>query len=187
MSVCTQRAQSFREAQASEANYPSGDLLSSPTRGDGNYATEPLLSGTKTGQMLVCGRPGSGCTSLLKILANYQAEFEAVRGMIRYGSATPREAQQFRSQIVMNTEEDVHFPTLKVKETLDFATSTKLSRQSKKDEASIARDSILGKLGIGHTHSTMVGNEVIRGVSGGERKRVSLAEVMATQVLCYSR
>ena len=132
--------------------------------------------------MLVCGRPGSGCTSLLKIIANYQAEFEEVDGIIRYGNANPLQAQQFRSQIVMNTEEDVHFPTLKVKETIDFATSTKIARGSKKDSAVRARDTILSRLGVAHTRSTMVGNEVIRGVSGGERKRVSLAEVMATQV-----
>ncbi|KAJ5885547.1 hypothetical protein N7495_010057 [Penicillium taxi] len=43
------------------------------------------------------------------------------------------------------------------------------------------RDQILDSLGIGHTKKTLVGNEFIRGVSGGERKRVSLAEVLAGQ------
>lgn len=46
------------------------------------------------------------------------------------------------------------------------------------------RDNVLDSLGIGHTKKTRVGNEFIRGVSGGERKRVSLAEVMAGQVGC---
>ncbi|GME95536.1 unnamed protein product [Ambrosiozyma monospora] len=31
--------------------------------------------------------------------------------------------------------------------------------------------------GLSHTYNTKVGNQYIRGVSGGERKRVSLAEV----------
>jgi ABC-type multidrug transport system ATPase subunit len=44
------------------------------------------------------------------------------------------------------------------------------------------RTGILQSLGIEHTKKTLVGNEFIRGVSGGERKRVSLAEVMAGQV-----
>jgi ABC-type multidrug transport system ATPase subunit len=82
----------------------------------------------------------------------------------------------------MNTEDDIHFPTLKVEETMDFAASTKLSKGHTKKDIASTRDSILDKLGIGHTKSTMVGNEAVRGVSGGERKRVSLAEVMATQV-----
>lgn len=47
------------------------------------------------------------------------------------------------------------------------------------------RDNILESLGIAHTKKTRVGNEYIRGVSGGERKRVSLAEVMAGQVNCF--
>ena len=45
-----------------------------------------------------------------------------------------------------------------------------------------AKNSILDTLGIGHAKKTKVGNEFIRGVSGGERKRVSLAEMMAGQV-----
>lgn len=48
------------------------------------------------------------------------------------------------------------------------------------------RDGILDSLGIPHTKKTRVGNEFIRGVSGGERKRVSLAEVMAGQVYTNS-
>lgn len=44
------------------------------------------------------------------------------------------------------------------------------------------RDDILDSLQISHTQKTLVGNEFIRGVSGGERKRVSLAEVLASQV-----
>ena len=43
------------------------------------------------------------------------------------------------------------------------------------------RDSVLSSLGIAHTAHTKVGNEFIRGVSGGERKRVSLAEMLAGQ------
>ena len=49
------------------------------------------------------------------------------------------------------------------------------------------RDSVLESLGILHTKQTLVGNEFVRGVSGGERKRVSVAEVMAGQspVQCW--
>ena len=32
--------------------------------------------------------------------------------------------------------------------------------------------------GLSHTYNTKVGNDFIRGVSGGERKRVSIAEMM---------
>lgn len=54
--------------------------------------------------------------------------------------------------------------------------------EDRKEFVSQKRDDILNSLGIGHTKKTLVGNEFIRGVSGGERKRVSLAEVLAGQV-----
>lgn len=137
-------------------------------------------------QLLVLGRPGSGTTSLLKILSNARGEFKDVSGDVWYGNVGPREAEQFRQQIVMNTEEDLHFPTLTVAETLEFASSAKLpgtrpehlnKRQAFKSHKT---KSILNSLSIAHTSATVVGDEFLRGVSGGERKRVSLAEVLAT-------
>ena len=38
------------------------------------------------------------------------------------------------------------------------------------------RDVIMAVFGLGHTVNTKVGNDFVRGVSGGERKRVSIAE-----------
>ncbi|RKK50582.1 Brefeldin A resistance protein [Fusarium oxysporum f. sp. cepae] len=138
--------------------------------------------------LLVLGRPGSGCTSLLKVIANHVHEFPVVSGQVRYGNIGPHQAKEFRQHIVMNTEEDEHFPTLTVGQTIGFATSTKLPGtrpehlRDKDVYASQTTNAILSSLAITHTKDTMVGNEFIRGVSGGERKRVSLAEVMATQV-----
>lgn len=76
---------------------------------------------------------------------------------------------------------------MKVSQTLDFVTGTKTPKvrpnaETHEDYQQWLKDSTLDALGISHTKNTMVGNEYVRGVSGGERKRVSLAEVMATQV-----
>lgn len=97
------------------------------------------------------------------------------------------EAKRYRQQIMFNNEDDVHFPTLTVNRTLKFALRTKVPDErpehvEKQEYLQDKRDSILNALGIPHTKKTKVGNEFIRGVSGGERKRVSLAEVMAGQV-----
>ena len=135
---------------------------------------------------MVLGRPGSGTTSLLKVLSNTRDEFRAVSGDVFYGNAGAKEAQQFRHQIVMNTEEDLHFPTLKVGETLDFAYTSKLPGtrpehlKKRKAYTSDKKEAILNSLSIGHTSETVVGDEFLRGVSGGERKRVSLAEVLTS-------
>jgi ATP-binding cassette subfamily G (WHITE) protein 2 (SNQ2) len=93
----------------------------------------------------------------------------------------------------MNTEEDLHFPTLTVAETLEFASSAKLPgtrpEHLSKREAYMSHrtDLILNSLSIAHTSGTVVGDEFLRGVSGGERKRVSIAEVLAStaSVQCW--
>jgi ABC-type hemin transport system ATPase subunit len=74
-----------------------------------------------------------------------------------------------------------------VNQTIKFALRNKVPRDrpeqmGKHHFVQDMRDTILNSLGIGHTQKTLVGNEFIRGVSGGERKRVSLAEVMAAKV-----
>lgn len=46
---------------------------------------------------------------------------------------------------------------------------------------------LLQTFGMPHTAGTKVGNDQVRGVSGGERKRVSLSEMLTTNaaLVCY--
>jgi ABC-type glutathione transport system ATPase component len=80
----------------------------------------------KPGEMLlVLGRPGAGCTSLLKMLANKRLGYAEVHGDMSWGSMDHKQAEQYRGQIVMNTEEELFFPALTVGQTIDFATRMK--------------------------------------------------------------
>jgi ATP-binding cassette subfamily G (WHITE) protein 2 (SNQ2) len=148
----------------------------------------------KPGEMLlVLGRPGAGCTSLLKMLANRRLGYAEVDGDVRFGTLDHKEAAQYRGQIVMNTEEELFFPTLTVAQTADFATRMKIpfhlpsNMQNAVDYQRQTRDFLLKSMGISHTHETKVGNEFVRGVSGGERKRVSIIETLATRgsIFCW--
>ncbi|KAK9327466.1 ABC-2 type transporter-domain-containing protein [Lipomyces starkeyi] len=148
----------------------------------------------KPGEMLlVLGRPGSGCTTLLKMLSNRRGGYASVKGDVWFGSMTHEEAKQYRGQLVMNTEEELFFPTLTVGQTMDFATRLKVpfhlpiavdSREQYQVESKMF---LLESMGIEHTYDTKVGNEFVRGVSGGERKRVSIIECLATRgsVFCW--
>ncbi|KAL4998359.1 ABC-2 type transporter-domain-containing protein [Aspergillus recurvatus] len=146
-----------------------------------------LTGQVRPGEMLlVLGRPGSGCTSFLRVLSNDRDSFDEVAGETWYGSMDHNAAKKYRQQIMFNTEDDVHFPTLTVNRTMKFALRNKVPRErgerlGEKEFVQRERDNILDSLGIPHTKKTLVGNEFVRGVSGGERKRVSLAEVMAGQ------
>ncbi|EXM18559.1 hypothetical protein V3481_018957 [Fusarium oxysporum f. sp. vasinfectum] len=146
----------------------------------------------KPGEMLlVLGRPGAGCTTLLKVLANKRNGFTDVEGEVHYGSLSYQEAKKYQGQIVINTEEETFFPTLTAQQTIDFATRMKVPYHppttfTSRDEARQAtRDFLFHMLGVSHTAKTRVGNEFIRGVSGGERKRISILEAMATRGSIY--
>jgi len=68
---------------------------------------------------------------------------------------------------------------LTVRQTLFFALLNKIRRR----EFPLAREvmEVMGRVfGIGKVFDTIVGNGFIRGVSGGERKRVSIVETLAT-------
>jgi ABC-type multidrug transport system ATPase subunit len=75
----------------------------------------------------------------------------------------------------MNTEEELFFPTLSVGKTMDFATRLKVPEvlpKGTEDRETFRRefmDFLLESMGISHTKDTKVGNEYVRGVSGGER------------------
>jgi ATP-binding cassette, subfamily G (WHITE), member 2, SNQ2 len=90
--------------------------------------------------------------------------------------------------------DDVHIPTLTVGQTLNFALSTKtpgpkgrLPGVSRSEFNASVKNMLLTMLNIGHTENTLVGDSFVRGVSGGERKRVSIAEMMTTRarVQCW--
>ncbi|KAF9885458.1 hypothetical protein FE257_012894 [Aspergillus nanangensis] len=147
----------------------------------------------KPGEMLlVLGRPGSGCTTLLNALSNRRAGYRSVTGDVRFGTMTPEEAMQYKGQIVMNSEEEIFFPTLTVGQTMDFATRLKIpfnlpEGATPADWADGFKRFLMESMKISHTEDTKVGNEFVRGVSGGERKRVSIIECMATRgsVFCW--
>lgn len=142
----------------------------------------------KPGEMLlVLGRPGSGCTTLLKLLSNRRRGYHTINGDVRFGNMTPDEAAKYRGQIVMNTEEEIFYPRLTVGETMDFATQLKVpfhlpnGMKSRNEYVAETKQFLLEAMKIAHTTDTPVGNEYVRGVSGGERKRVSIIECMATR------
>ncbi|TID18910.1 ABC drug exporter AtrF [Venturia nashicola] len=137
--------------------------------------------------MLVLGRPGSGCTTFLKAIANQRGEYAGVEGEISYGGISAgKQNKMFRGEVNYNPEDDQHFASLNVWQTLKFALMNK-TKKREKDEVPIIINALLRIFGITHTKYTLVGDEYTRGVSGGERKRVSIAETLATKstVVCW--
>ncbi|KAL8897172.1 MAG: hypothetical protein Q9207_007345 [Kuettlingeria erythrocarpa] len=144
----------------------------------------------KPGEMLlVLGRPGSGCSTFLKVLANQRFGYKSIEGDVTYGGTGYKEmAKNFRGEIVYNPEDDLHYATLSVRRTLEFALKTRTPGKESRNEGESRGDyvkeflRVVAKLfWIEHTLGTKVGDEFVRGVSGGEKKRVSIAEAMITR------
>ncbi|KAI8376507.1 ABC-2 type transporter-domain-containing protein [Radiomyces spectabilis] len=142
----------------------------------------------KDGEMLlVLGRPGAGCTTLLRVLSNMRKSYTSIEGEVRYGGIEAREfAKHFRGEVCYNEEEDLHYPTLTTKQTLRFALKNKtpgkrLPGESQSEFINKLLYMLGNMLGLTKQMNTMVGNAFVRGLSGGERKRLSIAEQMTTR------
>lgn len=131
--------------------------------------------------MLVLGRPGAGCSTFLKAITNNRESFAAVEGDVTYGGIeAERQKKMYRGEVNYNPEDDIHHAALNVWQTLTFALLNKTKKSEKQDIPVIA-NALMKIFGISHTKYTRVGDEYIRGVSGGERKRVSIAETLASK------
>ena len=159
----------------------------------GNHGPTRTLINDFTGlvrdgeMMLVLGRPGAGCSTFLKAVANNRESYAGVSGDVTYGGiSAEKQRKQYRGEVNYNPEDDVHLPQLNVLQTLVFALLNKTKRREH-SEVNVIAEALMKMFGIPHTRNTNVGNEFVPGVSGGERKRVSIAETLASKstVLCW--
>lgn len=133
---------------------------------------------------VVLGRPGSGCSTLLKALTGELHGLDTDDSVIHYnGVPQHRMRKEFKGETVYNQEVDKHFPHLTVGQTLEFAAavrtpSSRPGGTSRDEFSQFVTKVVMAVLGLSHTYNTKVGDDFVRGVSGGERKRVSVAEMM---------
>ncbi|ESW97055.1 hypothetical protein KL918_000666 [Ogataea parapolymorpha] len=133
---------------------------------------------------VVLGRPGAGCSTLLKTISSHTYGLKVDKeSVISYDGLSVRDIKKhYRGEVVYSAETDVHFPQLTVGQTLQFAATMRTPDNrtpgiTREQYAKHMAQVYMATYGLSHTYNTKVGNEFIRGVSGGERKRVSIAEV----------
>ena len=124
----------------------------------------------------VLGNPGSGCSTFLRTIGNDHTSFLGVKGSIDYSGLSPDDVlRQCRGLVSYVPEDDVHLPTLTVRQTLEFALQTKTPKRAM-HKIPVFLEEFGRVFGMTHVMDTLVGNEYIRGISGGQRKRVSILE-----------
>ncbi|CAM9887442.1 unnamed protein product [Ascophyllum nodosum] len=123
--------------------------------------------------LAVMGPSGSGKTTLLNALANQIPYSKKTR---LYGTVTvagaKRKAGQDQAYV---KQDDVFYSQLTVRETLVMAARLRLPRDVPLDEKVAKVDELINKLGLSKVADTIVGDAKTRGISGGEKKRLSIA------------
>ncbi|EQL32031.1 ATPase [Blastomyces dermatitidis ATCC 26199] len=155
--------------------------IAPPKLQDGRPLINDFSGVVRSGEiMLVLGRPGAGCSTFLRTIANHHSSFLGVTGSLDYSGLKPEDiSKHFRGEVAYIPEEDIHFPTLTVRQTLEFALESKTPKRLRHRISEMLE--LYGRVfGISHVMGTLVGNEYIRGISGGERKRLSIIESLAT-------
>ncbi|KAL2520125.1 ABC transporter G family member 25 [Forsythia ovata] len=129
------------------------------------------------GQILaVLGPSGSGKSTLLNALAGRLHHGHGLTGSIFANNK--KLTKSTRKRIGFVTQDDVLYPHLTVRETLIFCSLLRLPVSLSKNEKISMAESVIQELGLVKCENTIIGNSFIRGISGGERKRVSIAHEM---------
>lgn len=137
---------------------------------------------------VVLGRPGAGCSTFLKTLATqtHGVKVDENSTILYDGYSQHDVSHHFRGDVVYCAEVESHFPHMLVGDTLQFAAKLRTPKNrpmgiSREEYSRHMAEVAMATYGLSHTKNTKVGNDFVRGVSGGERKRVSIAEVYLSQ------
>ncbi|CAM8906594.1 unnamed protein product [Rhodiola kirilowii] len=127
------------------------------------------------GEMLaMLGPSGSGKTTLLSALGGRLGG--KLSGKVTYNN------QPFSGAIKRQTgfvaQDDVLYPHLTVEETLIFTALLRLPKSLTWDEKSQHVEQVIAELGLSRCRNSMIGGPLFRGISGGEKKRVSIGQEM---------
>ncbi|GMI92351.1 ATP-binding cassette G15 [Hibiscus trionum] len=142
----------------------------------GNKPTKRLLQGlsgyAEPGRiMAIMGPSGSGKSTLLDSLAGRLARNVVMTGNILLNGKKRMEY----GGVAYVTQEDVMLGTLTVRETLTYSAHLRLPSNLTKDEVKGIVEGTIMEMGLQECGDTVIGNWHLRGISGGEKKRLSIA------------
>ncbi|KAI9377608.1 hypothetical protein POPTR_019G083000v4 [Populus trichocarpa] len=150
-----------------------------PTISD-QFQERTILNGitgmASPGEILaILGPSGSGKSTLLNAIAG-RIQANGFTGTVLTNNRKP--AKQIMKRIGFVTQDDILYPHLTVRETLVFCSLLRLPKSLSKQDKTLVAESVISELGLTKCGNTIIGNSFIRGISGGERKRVSIAHEM---------
>ncbi|KAJ2773850.1 hypothetical protein IWQ57_001101 [Coemansia nantahalensis] len=127
----------------------------------------------------IMGSSGAGKTTLLNILSG-RVQGGRLHGEINFMGAK-RDPHSFKRMLAYVEQDDLMYPALTVEETLRTSAQLRLPDSTYSRAAKDERvETVMRQLRLSHIKDTMIGGHGARGVSGGERKRVSIGAELVT-------
>ncbi|CAH6778051.1 Abcg8 [Phodopus roborovskii] len=128
----------------------------------------------RSGQMLaIIGSSGCGRASLLDVITGRDHGGKIKSGQI-WINGQPSTPQLMRKCVAHVRQHDQLLPNLTVRETLAFIAQIRLPRSFSQAQRDKRVEDVIAELRLRQCANTRVGNTYVRGVSGGERRRVSI-------------
>ncbi|KAL9088484.1 MAG: hypothetical protein Q9165_006208 [Trypethelium subeluteriae] len=135
----------------------------------------------QAGELLaLMGPSGSGKTTLLNILANREVlKGMNVRKSLYINGRTPS-SRAFGKFSCFVEQEDALTGALTVEETMSFAAKLSLPSSVSKSDRMARIDTLIASFGLRNQRHTLIGTAIRKGISGGQKRRVSVASQLIT-------
>ncbi|RYR50649.1 hypothetical protein Ahy_A07g037276 isoform A [Arachis hypogaea] len=137
----------------------------------GKYILKDVTCEARPGELTaIAGHSGAGKTTLLEILAG-RISPGRVSGqlVVNHRAMDPNRFRRISGYV---TQEDALFPCLTVRETLMYSAMLRLPGGRK--VAATRVEELMKELGLDHVADSRIGDGSSHGISGGERRRVSI-------------
>eukprot|EP00123_Amoebidium_parasiticum_P015471 comp22988_c0_seq1/m.36596 comp22988_c0_seq1/g.36596 ORF comp22988_c0_seq1/g.36596 comp22988_c0_seq1/m.36596 type:complete len:647 (-) comp22988_c0_seq1:242-2182(-) len=128
--------------------------------------------------MAVMGTSGAGKTTFLNVLSGRNLGKGKIVGEVLLNGE--RRNNNFRRVTAYVEQDDVLMPNLTVKETFTFNALLRLPDTYSHAEKMERAMDVIRELGLSYAVNTKIGNSMVKGVSGGERKRCAIGLEMIT-------
>ncbi|KAI3874017.1 hypothetical protein MKX03_029167 [Papaver bracteatum] len=143
------------------------------TRSKRKMLLNDISGEAREGEILaILGPSGSGKSTLIDALANRISKESLGGSVTMNGETLESGVLKMISAYVM--QDDLLYPMLTVEETLMFSAQFRLPRSLSKAKKMERVQDVIDELGLRDAAKTITGDEGHRGISGGERRRVSI-------------
>lgn len=145
----------------------------------------PISATFEAGKLnIIMGPSGSGKTSLLNTMALRLNNSGSTRyrssGKVTFNGAEPSDSVVRSVCSYVCQDDDALLPSLTVRETLRFAAGLRLPAFMSTTEKDARAEEVLMKMGLKECADNLIGNELVKGISGGEKRRVTIAVQILT-------